>query len=270
MNAFVMTGPIAEEKKSQTEKSAAGTAQPLSKKLISMSFVSLIIILFGVAGWKLMDPLTLPIRHVRIEGNFQHLSTEKMQNIVSSVISGGFFNLNVMNIKEELLREPWVYWVVVQRVWPDGLNVNVVEQSAIAHWNESDLLNDEAQIFSPEEKLLIAKLPKLAGPPETESLVLDRYRQIEKTLTPRAIKIESLSLSQRRAWQIRLENGPLVILGRNDVDNRIKRFTGVVLSSLYEELDKVEQIDLRYTNGFAIRWLGNSQNLLESGLENNG
>jgi cell division protein FtsQ len=61
-----------------------------------------------------------------------------------------------------------------------------------------------------------------------------------------------------------------VILGRNDVDNRIKRFTGVVLGSLHEELDRVEQIDLRYTNGFAIRWLGNSQNLFESGLENNG
>ncbi len=270
MNASILTDAMAEEEKPEVEKSAHGSVQSLSKKLTSMVFVSLIVILFGIAGWKLMDPLTLPIRHVRIEGNFQHLTTEKMQNLVSSVISGGFFNLNVMNIKEELLREPWVYWVVVQRVWPDGLNVNVVEQTAIAHWNDSALLNDKAQIFSPEQTTSIAKLPKLAGPRETQSLVLDRYHDIENALSPKATKIERLTLSQRRAWQIQLENGPLVILGRNDVDNRIKRFTGVVLGSLHEELDRVEQIDLRYTNGFAIRWLGNSQNLFESGLENNG
>jgi cell division protein FtsQ len=270
MNAFVMTGPMAKERKSDMQKSERGSVQSLSRKPISVLFVSAILILVGVASWKLMDPLTLPIRHVRIEGNFQHLSNEKMQSLVSRVISGGFFNLNVMNIKEELLHEPWVYWVVVQRVWPDGLNVNVVEQTAIAKWNESDLLNEKAQIFSPELTVSIANLPMLAGPPETESLVLERYRRIEIALTPKAIKIESLSLSQRRAWQIQLENGPLIILGRNDVDNRIKRFTGIVLDSLHEELDRVEQIDLRYTNGFAIRWLGNSQNLFESGLENNG
>lgn len=270
MNAQMMTSSMAEEKLSVVNKAADAVARPMSRTPASLLFVLLILVLCGLAGWRLLDPATLPIRHVRIEGNFQHLSTEKMQSSVTNVIRGGFFNLNVRTIKEALLAEPWVYWVVVQRVWPDGLRVNVKEQQATGYWNENDLLNDSAQIFSPESAVSIADIPKLSGPAETQMLVLKRYREIQDVLTPLAIKITKLGLSERRAWRIQLQQGPLVILGRNDVDSRIDRFTGPVIASLKDELSRIKQIDMRYTNGFAIQWNNNVPQLDESGLENNG
>lgn len=270
MNAQMMTSSMAEEKMSAVNKVADSEARPMSRTPASLLFVLLILVLCGLAGWRLLDPATLPIRHVRVEGNFQHLSTEKMQFLVTNVIRGGFFNLNVKTIKEALLAEPWVYWVAVQRVWPDGLRVNVKEQQATGYWNETDLLNDSAQIFSPETAVSIADIPKLSGPVDTQTLVLTRYREMQNALTPFAIIITKLNLSERRAWRIQLQEGPLVILGRNDVDSRIDRFTGPVIASLKDELSRIKQIDLRYTNGFAIQWTSNFQQLNEPGLENNG
>ncbi len=269
-NAQIMSDTMDEKALSAMNRKSDLAEQAVPRSLVSLLFVLLVVILCALGVWRLLDPATLPIRHVRIEGNFQHLSPEKMQTLVSDVIRGGFFNLNVMTIKEALLREPWVYWVVVQRVWPDGLSVHVKEQIPIAHWNEQALLNSSAQVFSPEQASSIEGLPFLTGPAETQSLLLDRYRRIQHAMRPFDIKIISLRLSERRAWQIQLDGGPLVILGRNDVDSRIDRFTRSLLASLSEELSRIKQIDMRYTNGFAIQWLGDSTKLIETGLEKNG
>jgi cell division protein FtsQ len=270
MNAQVMTNSMTEEKLPVADTGLHSLDKPLSRLFASLIFVLFVLLLCGLGTWRLLDPTTLPIRYVRIEGNFQHLSKEKMQSLVTNVIRGGFFNLNVMSIQEALLREPWVYWVVVQRVWPDGLSVHVKEQTAIGHWNRSELLNPSAQIFSPEATASISGMPFLSGPKDTQALVLERYREIADAVSPFAVKITDLSLSERRGWRVQLHDGPLVILGRNDVDSRIQRFSGSVLVSLNDELTRIKQIDMRYTNGFAIQWLSNPSQLIESGLENNG
>ncbi len=265
-----MTNSMVEEKMPVADRGPHSLDKILSRPFVSLIFVLLVLVLCGLGIWRLLDPATLPIRHVRIEGNFQHLSPEKMQSMVTDVIRGGFFNLNVMSINEALLREPWVYWVVVQRVWPDGLSVHVKEQTAIGHWNNNELLNPSAQIFSPEAAASISGMPFLSGPVDTQALVLERYREIADAVSPFAIKITSLSLSGRRGWRVQLHDGPLVILGRNDVHSRIQRFSGSVLASLRDELTRIKQIDMRYTNGFAIQWLSNPSQLIESGLENHG
>jgi len=268
MNAQIMTNSGVEKHLSAADTQAKSLDETMPRPLANLIFVLLILILCSVGSWRLLDPATLPIKHVRIEGNFQHLSPQRMQSMVSTVIKGGFFNLNVMGIKEALLSEPWVNWVVVQRVWPDGLRVYIKEHTAVAHWNTDDLLNESAQLFSPETARSINGIPYLSGPTNTQALVFRRYREIKKVVQPVAT-VKSLSLSERRAWQLQLHDGPLVILGRNDVDSRIDRFTGSVLTSLSDELIRVKQIDLRYTNGFAIQWLDNFQKSIESGLEIN-
>ncbi len=93
---------------------------------------------------------------------------------------------------------------------------------------------------------------------------------MQKNLSSFGIHINSLSLSERRAWQLQLRDGPLVILGRSDVDNRINRFTGTVVLSLNDQLHRVKKIDMRYTNGFAVEWQDGFPQTIESRLENNG
>lgn len=266
MNAQVMSGPIVAPSVEAKQSRTAATAEKHKRSYAQMIFILALIFLLLVATMRLLDPATLPIRHVRIQGNFQHLSTEKMQAIVSEVIDGGFFNLNVMAINDALLDEPWVDWVVVKRIWPDALNVHVKEQAAVAHWNEKSLLNESATVFTPENASTIDGIPYLAGPDGMEYTVFTRYGQLRKALTGFA-RINEVSLSDRRAWTIQFENGPLVILGRNDAGSRITRLTESVLPNLKGEIENVRQIDLRYTNGFAIQWRNNLNNSIVSEQE---
>jgi cell division protein FtsQ len=270
MNSIVMNEAIPEVKSPSVKRRFNDDDKSISRATLSLLFIFLLASLCIFSGWRLMNPATLPIKQVRIEGNFRYLSPDKMQSIVSEVIKGGFFNLNVAIINNALLDEPWVHWVTVQRVWPDGLNVQVKEQAAIAHWNTNSLVNSSAQIFSPEGAAQIKELPFLTGPADTEHLVLNRYQEINSALSEHSIRINSIYLSERRAWRVQLQDGPLVILGRSDLENRIIRFTDSVLSGLGKEISKVKQIDMRYTNGFAVEWNANSSQLIESRLNNNG
>jgi len=269
MNAPVITAGRANDPM-RGEQDRTGPAEAKRKRLpASLVFSFLFVVTCGLAAWHLLDPGTLPIRHVRIKGNFQHLSTDRMQSMVTAVLKGGFFNLNVMTIKEALLSEPWVNWVAVQRVWPDGLSVHIEEQQPVAHWNGVHLLNGEAGIFSPQSASSAGGLPYLSGPEGSEQLVYRRYREITRALE-RTMVVTSLALSERRAWSVKLQDGPLVILGRKAIDSRIDRLTGPVVKTLGKEISRVGVIDLRYTNGFAIQWCNDILNPIEQEPGNNG
>lgn len=199
----------------------------------------------------MMKPATLPIRQVHIEGEFLRLDTNQLQMLVTHEVKGGFFNIDVAAIRNTLMALPWVKDVSVHRVWPDGLRVVVNEQIAIVRWNETGLLNDQGHYFSPEKGSFPEGLPVLEGPDESQKLMLERFKLLQQTY---GLSLVRLHLNERRAWEFELENNLRVVLGRRDFENRIERFVYVVINNLGEKLLQAKEIDMRYTNGFAVRW----------------
>ena len=63
----------------------------------------------------------------------------------------------------------------MQRSWPRGLAVTVIEQQAVARWNSTDLVNAHGDLFSGNAHFVPPELPQLAGPPGTEADVVARY-----------------------------------------------------------------------------------------------
>ena len=51
-----------------------------------------------------------------------------------------------------------------------------------------------------------------------------------------------------------MNNGLLLSLGRSDTYPRMQRFVKTYTQTIAPRLADIERIDLRYTNGFAIRW----------------
>jgi cell division protein FtsQ len=68
---------------------------------------------------------------------------------------------------------------------------------------------------------------------------------------------ESLVLSNRYAWTVKLDNGMTVELGRDQGDavlkERIARLVAVYPQLLERLQGKIESVDLRYPNGMALK-----------------
>jgi cell division protein FtsQ len=205
------------------------------------------------AHW-LLQPTTLPIHAVRVEGSFQHLTPADVRAQLVDKASGGFFSLDVDRVKQAAESLPWVAQASVRRVWPDTLVVIVQEQTAVAHWNKEDLLNTHGQIFRPHQSSSLPQLPRLGGPEGSASVVLDRYQNLSTLLNGLDLQIAELSLSERRAWELQLANGTRIQLGREQDDMAVQRLVQAYPVALREQLDRIAEIDLRYTNGFAVRW----------------
>lgn len=228
----------------------------LSEIDIPFGVVAFCLLCLCIAGFSLYisDPRTLPVRHVLINGEFVHVRPDVLQKAAEKVVRGGFFNVNVETVREEILREPWIQSVTVRRVWPDSLSLFVIEQKPVARWRPGGLLNRDGEVFSPATESLPQGLPLLNGPPGTERLVLERFNFIDGVFAGAGLHVMELALSDRRAWRCRVMGGPEVIIGRIHFVERIRRSATALGTTLHENLAVIERLDMRYTNGFAVRW----------------
>ena len=62
-----------------------------------------------------------------------------------------------------------------------------------------------------------------------------------------------VSVTPRHAWQIRLDSGTVLELGRDQVEARLARLASVYDRTIAPLNRRIEYVDLRYPNGFAVR-----------------
>ncbi len=223
-------------------------------RFFGMVFVLTFISLLVWSGIYLSHPDTLPIKQVRIEGDFTRLSPVDLQLLVTDKVRGGFFNLDVDAVRLALLNEPWVREVTVKRVWPDALRVIVIEQVPVVRWKESGLLNVAGEYFAPDPETIPTELPLLSGPVDSEVVLLNQFNAMQERFKLIGFKVASMTLNERRAWSFQLENGIKVILGRRDFEERLNRFLTLIPTTISGRIEQTESVDMRYTNGFSIRW----------------
>lgn len=203
-------------------------------------------------GLKLLDPKTLPFQQVRLEAPFNYVSKAALHDAVKTNINGGFFSLDVEAVTAAVNELPWVHDAKVRRVWPDTLHVTVREQKALARWRDQALVNIAGELFYPDVESFPADLIELNGPPKTVSQMARQFRLFNKTLSEAGYALTRIKLTQRRAWEVELDDSTLVVLGRNDVEQRLNRFVQFY-PQLQTRAAELERVDMRYTNGFAVR-----------------
>ena len=226
----------------------------LIKVLIGAAGIALAVYFWQKTPW----PEILPIKQVQISGLFVHLAPAELERKAANAIRGGFITVSVAGIKRELMQDEWISEVAVRRIWPDSLLIYVTEHEPVALWGSSGLISKEAAVFSPPQETFPPGLPFLTGPRGSEEAVLEKHEFLKTELAQRGMEIDTLVLTERRAWQFRLADGPLVLLGRKDVEGRFERFFNFAIPYQADKLLQAKSIDMRYTNGFAVKWAGGS------------
>ena len=194
----------------------------------------------------------LPLRKIDVNGQLNHVNREQVKLIVQQEMKGNFFTLDIKKIRSAFEKLPWVRTVNVRRRWPDRLEVVLEEHQALARWGSIGLVNTRGEVFQAASS---APLPEFIGPTqESAKDITEHYALFKATLAPLKQEPAQIVLSPRRSWQVRLKNGLSLELGREEVAQRLEKFAGVFDRSVAKLPAAVKYVDLRYPNGFAVRY----------------
>ncbi len=210
-------------------------------------------LLYGGVQW-FLESASLPVNTVRIETPLQQVTPEQLREVVGSYVSTGFLRVDVERIRAELEAMPWVKRASVRRGWPDRIEVRIEEQLPMARWAGGGLVNVDGKLFRPDDNSAWDELPLLRGPQGTEQAMAKGFIELQGMLTPLGLQVTHLTMNERRSWDLRLDNGLRLGLGKTDVNLRLLRFVRVFAETLKPQLHAIDSVDLRYTNGFAVRW----------------
>ncbi|MCW8890992.1 MAG: cell division protein FtsQ/DivIB [Sedimenticola sp.] len=238
---------------------AASTSKGLNWRQIQRwaSLLSLLVLLAGGTGWgvsTLRDPAVLPLKIVRIDGDFKHLDRRTLEQSVSQAIMGNFFTVDLERVRKAALKLAWVDQVTVRRIWPGTLNMFVEEQKPLARWGKRQLVNARGVIFTPDAKSLEGDLPWLDGPDEQSIEVVDRYRQMGNKLASLGLSINRIEMDARGAWTVGFSQGIELKLGSQDTEGRVGRFALLYPRLNQNETRTIKRVDMRYANGVAVLW----------------
>ena len=222
-----------------------------------LSVVAALVVLVAVgervAGY-VDATLSRPVAQVAVKGQFQFVPRERVEALVQPYIDNSFLRLDLERIKQVLEQEPWIDRAALGRRWPDQLTITVVEQQPIARWGDGGFLNQRGELVAAQDNGKLQSLPVLHAQAGREVELLAQYQDLSVLLRSRQLQLAELACDEKRAWTLMLSNGLKVVVGRDQVMEKMRRFLRIYDAVLAEELARVESVDVRYNNGVAVRW----------------
>ena len=214
------------------------------------------------AVWLVRVP-SLPVKQVVFAEALPHTRRGEVEQVLPGSLKGNFFSLNLDTVRGSLEKLPWVRKVEVRRIWPARLEIRIEEHKPVARWGDGrgELVNSYGEVFAaglPENEA--TDLPLLFGPLGTAQDVLKHYSEFVGSFATVGERPVQVTLSPRLAWQLKLQNGMLVDIGREQtkapVGVRLQRFIEIYPETVAKRAVRPAVVDLRYPNGFAMRVAG--------------
>lgn len=207
-----------------------------------------------IGGEKLREPGAFPLRQVRVEGELHNLAEADFNAVAGQYLGQNFFVANLDELNATLAANPWIEEVSVQRWWPDTVEITLRERTAFGYWGEREMVDVNGIRFQPNVLRQPGPWPRLAGPDGHEKSLIKAYRDVRALFDPLGLKLERLVQDDRRAWWLTFDNGLEVYVGREQFEQRLQRLAQVYPRILAARLDQIAVVDLRYVNGFTVRW----------------
>lgn len=242
------------KRKSEIARRRARRVTQLRGALGALAFLAI-----GTGFWLLgqSEERLLPVRVIEVEGELHHHSSQMLQRRLTERLSGGILTVDLVDLKSVAEDLPWVGKATLRRVWPDTLKVSVEEHRPIARWNADGLVTAEGVVFRPSGASLPPGLPLLEGEDARSSDVTGRYLKWRDDLMAIGQVIDVLSVDRRGDWRLRLRDGLELRLGTGPIEERLLRF--IASCQQLEAAGKLEVVDLRYSNGFSVKWASRAE-----------
>jgi cell division protein FtsQ len=217
--------------------------------------------LFGLAAvlavyllWSLATRLPVfELSEVRVSSALTRVTRQEIEDVVQRELRGNFLTVDLAAAAAAFQKLTWVRRVDVRRQWPAALEVAIEEHVTLARWGSNALVNTHGEVFAGKQG---GQLPLFFGPEGMAREITIQYRYFVRSLEAIGAVPVQVRVSPRRAWQVKLDNGLTLELGREQVEARLARFVGAYDRTLGRLGQRIEHVDLRYGNGFAVRMPG--------------
>ena len=142
--------------------------------------------------------------------------------------------LDAATVRDKLRTNPWIADATILKLYPGQLQIDIVERSAFALWQQDGRLSviaDDGAVLEPYMSRRFISLPLVVGKGADVRArdfiaLLDRYPQV------RSVTKAAIFVGERR-WNLRLKDGLDIRLPENDVGNAL---------ALLSKLDKEDRL----------------------------
>lgn len=247
----------------------------------ALAVVAVLLVLAGCFTVLMHQPYFV-IHKLSIDGEMQRNNMATVRANVVPRMEGSYFMVDLARARAVFEAVPWVRRALVRRVWPNELRVTLEEHQPAAYWRHEDrddqLVNQQGEVFDANlGDVEDQPLPALQGPVHATSdqarLMLTMLRKLQPVLAPLGADIDTLELTDRGSWTVKLEDEAVIELGRGETDElvaRAERFVRTLPQLRQQYGEPLAYADLRYPQGYAVRLKGLStvQNIQKGRLAN--
>jgi cell division protein FtsQ len=202
-----------------------------------------------------------------VDGDTSHNNALTIRANVAPRLRGNFFSADLQSTQAVFESLPWVRKAIVRREFPNRLRVVLQEHQPVGTWgreSEFQLLNEQGEVFEANPgDIDTESMPHLLGPLSQAPQVLQAWRRLRPLVQKHEMDIESLELSDRGNWQMQLDSGAVIDMGRGDMNSiyqKLETFFATVTQAtgaLGKDMHKdIEHADLRHSNGYALKLRG--------------
>ncbi len=243
---------------------------PRALDIATAAMLALAFVLVAAASLVWLSQLPMfTLKSIRLESTAGHLQHVNVATVRAAALPrllnkthGNFFGIDLELVRTAFESVAWVRRAQVRREWPDLLVVRIEEHQVLGTWDEGRLISRSGELFTAnlDEAEEEGKLPALSGPPGSEKDVAQRFHDFTGWFARIGMKPAGVTLSERYAWTVHLDDGSpaglTVELGRErdarTLIERVDRLTAAY-PLVAAKWPKLRLVDLRYPNGFALR-----------------
>ncbi len=233
------------------------TVKQIASRTLTHWKVLIVLIGLGVTGSIAASGLShllkdIQIRQVQLLGHLRYLDADNLTKDLSIKFNNNYLDTILTEVVSEVESHPWISAASARRIWPDTLLIEIVEQRPVAVYNDTQYLGLSGDLFEPPE-LVDEPMPRLYGALSETTQVYSHYSVFSDRLADFA-KVTAVSRGHDLGWEIELDQGFTLKLGRVDILGRLARARDILIRLDKDRLRKLREVDARYDNGIALAW----------------
>ena len=194
------------------------------------------------------DYFVYPIEEVEITSTTSKYDTEKINDIVVSIHGQDLLSLDLSDIKRNIRSDDWIRDVKIKKSFPDTLEIIIIPQQPYAIYNSKIMTIDGTVIGASSMQL---DLPIIIDHTNDSQSSMNTMILTGKLLKKIDLDIKKIEIHDSIIKVFTSAN--ILISDRVNYENNLNRLVVTFhdLQKLFKR--EIKSIDMRYSNGFAIK-----------------